>query len=290
MFLTHPGSSQLYFYRTAEALTAILTAWGLGVALKGMPRKGPLIATGLVAGLVALTLCRLVFGTGGEKVSVAAGGVALVLFVTSVLLFAAMGSRWLSGTSRRTFVAIVVLATVGAGLVPVAEDLRDWTPASAKVGVGPRPTALHSTEVEALRWLRDHSDVDDIVMTNLHCEGAVKDGCARRRFTVAAFSERRVLVEGWGYTRGAGRTYARLLDEGKDVRYTTVPFQDPSLLALNDGFLTRPDAASAERLWRFGVRWAVVYDRAPHALSLAPFTRERLPTPTLTVHELLPPT
>lgn len=290
LFLTHPGESQWYFYRTAEALTAILTAWGLRVALAGIPRKVAVIVAGLASGVVALSVCRLVVGrASGDEVSVAAGGAALAIFVGIVLVTAAIGSRWFSGATRQAFIAIAVLATVGAGLVPLAEDLRDWSPAGARVGVGPLPTAVHSSEVEALRWLRDHSAADDIVMTNLHCEGAVRDGCPRRRFTVAAYSERGVLVEGWGYTRGAGRTYARLLDEGREANYSTVPFQDPDLLALNDGFLTRPDAQSAARLWRLGVRWIVLYDRAPHAGSLAPFVRERVRTPSLTVLELLPP-
>ena len=294
LFLTHPGESQWYFYRTAEALTAILTAWGLRVALEGIPRKAAVIVAGLASGVVALTGCRLVVGrASGDEVSVAAGGAALAIFVGIVLVTAAIGSRWFSGATRRG-----IRSAHRSGwrprapaLVPGAEDLRrPQPPASARVGVGPLPTAVHSSEVDALRWLRDHSAADDIVMTNLHCEGVVREGCPRRRFTVAAYSERGVLVEGWGYTRGAGRTYARLLDEGQEANYSTVPFHDPDLLALNDGFLTRPDAQSAARLWRLGVRWIVLYDRAPHARSLAPFARERVRSPSMTVLELLPPT
>jgi hypothetical protein len=128
----------------------------------------------------------------------------------------------------------------------------------AKVIVSPifdPPTELPvaAEGIEAARWLRDHSDPNDLVATNLHCRPLPNRGdvCDARHFWVSGYSERRMLVEGWAYTSKAIAVGVKL---GTSDR--TVPFWDPALLAANDAVFAAPtEAAVAVLRDDHGVRW-----------------------------------
>jgi hypothetical protein len=88
----------------------------------------------------------------------------------------------------------------------------------------------------------------------------VQRSCDNRHFWIAAFTERRVLVESWGYTRP-------IYDEawsGKGA-FFQLPYWDPQRLAENDRLFQSPSRAAAELLrGKYGVRWLLVdrrYDR-----------------------------
>jgi hypothetical protein len=120
---------------------------------------------------------------------------------------------------------------------------------------GPYPSIeLPASRVDAARWVRDHSDPDDILATNVHCIAGTPDACDSRSFWLSAYSERTVLVEGWGFA-------PRLAAVG------LIPFWDPARLALNDEAFSKPTEANLSELHdRYGVRWLVV-DRALAAES-----------------------
>jgi hypothetical protein len=73
---------------------------------------------------------------------------------------------------------------------------------------------------------------------------------------MSAFSERRFLVEGWGYL-----PHNLVTADELDVWVGLAPFWDQELLAANDAAFTSPDQQTLARLWRMGVRWLMV-DRA----------------------------
>ena len=107
--------------------------------------------------------------------------------------------------------------------------------------------------IDAARWLRDHSDPNDLVATNLHCWPLPDrpDVCDARHFWVSGYSERRMLVEGWAYTSKAIAAGMKL-----GVNDRTVPFWDPALLAANDAAFEAPtEAAVAALRDDHGVRW-----------------------------------
>jgi hypothetical protein len=72
-------------------------------------------------------------------------------------------------------------------------------------------------------------------------------------FWVSAFTERRVLVESWGY---AARTNATAADGWSWP--TAMPFWDPQRLAANDAAFTAPTPELLDWLRARGVRWMVV--------------------------------
>ena len=109
--------------------------------------------------------------------------------------------------------------------------------------------------VATARWVRDHSDPDDLVATNQHRTLAGTN----RLFWLSAFSERRVLVEGWGFSD-------RIKAEYDARRSPYAPFWDRALLRANDAAFKRPtDASVAELADKYGVRWMVLNRRVTRA-------------------------
>ena len=83
--------------------------------------------------------------------------------------------------------------------------------------------------------------------TNVHCLTIYSGGiCDPRSFWLSAYSERSVLVEGWGFApRQANNLFK--------------PFWDPDRLALNDEAFNAPTAAVIGQLKsQYNVRWLVV--------------------------------
>ncbi|MBD3752568.1 MAG: hypothetical protein IE935_09100 [Micrococcales bacterium] len=109
------------------------------------------------------------------------------------------------------------------------------------------PQTIGPGAADALAQLRLQSDPDALVMTNKHCRvGSLATGdCEPRWFAVAAFTERRVLVEGYSYDYGWGRN---------PLNYGA-PFGDPALLAANDAFIADPDPTECRIFIDRGVSW-----------------------------------
>lgn len=111
-------------------------------------------------------------------------------------------------------------------------------------------------------------------------DGAEQAGRDSRRWVVAAFSERQMLLEGWTATPRS----TDLAPLGRQSIY--IDYWKPELLALNDGFIANPDAAAAAKLSAMGVRWVFVDFTRPHARTLEPFAQLRFHTPGADVYEL----
>lgn len=262
----HAGRAEDYFVRTTPALLAIASAWGLVLLVKDRPRR---TASGLILG-----------GMGGGFLLAAAAIVtapgvvpdltrenqhqllALMLrpyAVISIGLLLLAGVLWWivrRGRLGRAAALAVLLATVvGLGLVRVPGTFRAvGAPPPAYVG-GPVQASIGSGAIGAATWIRDHSDVGDLLATNAHF---VRPGSQdNRRFWLAALAERRVLVEGWGYTERAARTSVT------SASPYTVPFWDSTLLDGNDAAFTEPSEERLDFLRDRGVRWLFVDDRFP---------------------------
>lgn len=265
--LTHPGASQFYFYLAGMPCLVLAGIWGTVVLVEHARARGASIAAAALVGALALPLVHLVYGDSG-----APGLPRAVLALATLLVLLAAGcavAARLTGTGTAGTVAGLAVALVAASTVPAIQDVADWQAPRSAVQAGPKPGAVDSADVRALRWLRDHSDPDDLVMTNKHCRTRVADPCDRRRFVIGAYAERAVLIEGWTYTRPASRLYSTY----GSFEFTDAQFWDQGLLALNDGFIRSPTAAAARRLWNLGVRWVVVWQNPPHAAALSSYAR-----------------
>jgi hypothetical protein len=122
----------------------------------------------------------------------------LALLAVAIAACVVLGLAARKWTTLQSAVPMFVIALmVGFSLPNVAVVLA----APIKGGTPPGLT-VPADGINAARWLRDHSDTDDLVATNLHCAWYTTnfDSCNPVSSWVSAYSERRVLVEGWAYT------------------------------------------------------------------------------------------
>jgi len=289
------GDAQYYFLRNAQPVLAVGSGMGLVALAEQLRvrlrwRAVAVLAVGLALGLNAVYLAA---GVRGGLAG--AGPRALDVVLRNVGTFAAVtvaGGALLAGVLRRrrgdppglVLVGAVTVALCGAVLAPALTRRVQAVPAPVLPPVASTARfAISRDQIAAARWLRDHSSAQDVVMTNRHC-AAPRGACDARRFVVSAYTERRVLVEGWAYSPAwAEQT------KGYVTGSLYAPFSDLALLNLNDRFLARPEAADAVALRARGVRWVFLDQTVRAASSLAPFATLRDQTRWAQVWSLDPP-
>lgn len=278
----HPGASQWYFLRSAGPLLALGSALGLALLVERLGVKGrPALLVGLVAGPVLSVLPTELVGTlepGGGRAT------PLVAVAVGVLVLAGAAAAVATRLGPMTIGTALIVTIAAAGVTQVVVDQATAVPTpDARSVSAATPLAVSRDQISAARWIRDHSDVDDLVMTNRHCVApSPPRRCDSRRFVVAAFSERQLLLEGWS---GSARATA-LAPKGRDS--ITIDYWKPDLLRLNDGFIEQPDAAALRRLQDLGVRWVFVDHTRPYAATLAPYAIPRLRNAGVDVYEIPP--
>lgn len=242
--------------------------WSLLVALAAVAVALALLATRrrrseaagalLVVGISTATLSAAILGVTAEPVidamassgsarAAAAGALVVVVVVVAGrsrraarVLGRPLPSVWwaptgLTGLTVLLMLVVSVTTYLGRGIVSP-----------------PDPDRLVTTdEVVAARWLNAHADPFDTVATNVHCRPTrTAVHCDARAFWVSGLAGRRVLVEGWGYTDAAQGANGR-----NGLSFSEQPFENPALLALNDGVFSHPTRADAQALYAMGVRW-----------------------------------
>ncbi|MQA33313.1 hypothetical protein [Modestobacter roseus] len=269
--LAHPGFSQLYFPISAGVVVSVVAAAGVGAALTRMTARSrwTAAAVGVTAGVLGLVAVPehpwippyLVW--------------ALPLLVAAVVFL----RRWRQGGPDRLAVSTsgavavaawaLTVAALTAGQVALVDTARTPPPVAAAPGA---PLAWAPDQAAALVWLRDHSAVDDVVVTNRQCSapqvGAAP--CDRQRwFMTAALAERRTYVEGADYV--AGLPHAAWVDERVER---------------SRRFVDAPGEADARVLWDAGVRWVVVDLASTTTRTWSPWAEPAYATDTTVVLRL----
>lgn len=168
---------------------------------------------------------------------------ALVL-LTALTLIRAVTWRPAGGEAA-WWVATVAFALPSALFLVVALMTYPGQPTQAP------PGAQSAEQIAAARWVAAEAEPFDLVATNVHClNPPTRPGCDSRSFWVSGHTQRRVLVEGWGYTTQAHEQH------GVDgVSSRAVPFHDQELLAINEAAFYTPTDEAMEALRGLGVRW-----------------------------------
>jgi hypothetical protein len=289
-----PGHGQTYFFHASTPFLAVLAVAGLAAV---MPLRSRLAGWGVaLAVLCGAAVLAAPAVRSGELVpaltdrTVGAQVAALLmpwtlpvgaLVVAAVVLYL-VGRRL--PPVRPVALAVVLAIAMGLGLPPMVrlmshvfvEARHPWQPRIYADGVPEIPPDLLS----AGRWLRDHSDPSDLIATNAHCR--TMPPCDNRHFSISAYTERRVLVEGWGYTARSIAESVRV-----SVDFAHVGYDKPTLLTANDAAFTTPSVATVNNLRdRYGVRWLVVERRTGPAPDLGPYATLRWHSEHYAIYEL----
>lgn len=285
LLFAHPGGSQVYFLKAGWPLGAILSAWGLvRLVDKRQPSRRLVLST--LGGLAVVSAIMLVLSPRFAVRSLR--DAVEPLAVLAVIGFAVAIGWFLLRGQRKTGVVIALIAVVGVGAANLPIKVRPYAVGLAN-GTLPStsPTGVSADMIAAAQWVRGNSSNDDIVATNVHCRNLTADGlrgprCLSVSFWVSAFTERRVLIESWGYTN---RIVGTATSGG--VRYNEQPFWDQELLDANDIVFTAPTQTRVDLLRdRHHVRWLVADRRLPVSPELAQFARLRFQNQDAAVYEL----
>ncbi|MEV0716256.1 hypothetical protein [Asanoa sp. NPDC050611] len=286
LMVKQPGDGNQYFARAGFTFAVLLSAWGYAMVYDRakLSRAGRvfLAVEALALGLVLVVAQFRLAGPAEASVPPrpidpllpllqwALALAAIFLVVTAIWPALSRGLPALRG--RGGIVALTAILVVGMpGLIMDMRKSERFSNGGAYATV-----PLPKSRVDAARWLRDHSKPSDVVATNAHCINAPTDGyCDPRSFWLSAYSERRVLVEGWAFA-------PRVSAAG------SWDFWEPELLARNDAAFTAPTAASlADLRADDGVRWLVA-DRqvAAESPELQILARLRYSNERVFVYEL----
>lgn len=153
---------------------------------------------------------------------------------------------------KRVLAAVVGTALVWGSVILTLSPQFEGPLSGGRPPVEPTDRFASSRDqVETALWLRDRSGLEEVVSTNRHCASPVGEECDARRFMVAAYTERAVLLEGWAYIL----SWRKGTPVGSDPRK---PFWDRELQRLNDSFIRAPDGEAASELHERGVRWIFI--------------------------------
>ncbi|MFC4057827.1 hypothetical protein ACFOWE_05950 [Planomonospora corallina] len=256
----HPGFSQLFFLISALPYLSIVAVYGLLILVRRarVPARATVAAAGTGAAAAFLLPSwgvRLPLGPEGEVSSLYPPYVALAVIAGVVLTVLAvrLGNRraWAFGG-----VALMALSMPGLAY----EQLGRVEPSTllAKPVRSVKP-AVPKSAFTALRWLRTHSDPDELVATNVHCRWDARFPCHALRLWVSAFSQRRVLLEGWAFTQKNLKNWRPGPSSRSSLQY---PFWDQKRFDANRAAFENPSAVSIRRLReRYGVSWLFVDER-----------------------------
>jgi len=262
VLLYHPGQSQLDFIRSALPLLASAGAWGVADGIATLQRPVRLAATALGVGVASNALLAALVGTAYSPPPTHLTLAAVLLpYVLLFALLAVITLGWVAATPQLRLrphvgaVTIFALLFAGAGATRmVSQVVATRGPTLRMTPLGGQPSGA---EQQAALWLRDHSDPTDVFATNVQCVNRVQPtdpSCSNLAYWVTAYSERRALVNGWGYTATAARLSAeRPVDSGY---FDTVPFWDTPRLQRSMALFTAPTRAAASSLREdYGVTW-----------------------------------
>ena len=252
LVFNQPSSGTQYFTRAGFTFGVILSAWGY-VELFDRARLPREAAALLAAGgvMFAAGLSWLQISTAGPAPNTDAFATLDPLLgwaLRLAIVAAAVGTTWFilgygwPGLRGRGAVVLLtgVLLAGAPGLI-----MDGYKSIQSPNGGAYALISMPKSRVDAARFVRDHSDPDDIVATNAHCLAYYGDVCDPRSFWLSAYGERTVLVEGWAFApRAANNNF--------------MPFWDAERLRVNDEAITAPTAATIDQLKEWGVRWIVV--------------------------------
>lgn len=244
LLLFRSGFAQLWFQRTVAEMVALLSAWGLCYLLPSVNRRqailygGPAAASGLVVFALASFFENQRKSELDATVPTLLATIALPMaIIAAFVVIGRIRSRdsasVITAGTTWSAPALCVCILLGFGGMNVWSLVYDIG-SGQKMGAPHYPSLFAPGGTQAAGVLRDASGLHDLVATNVHCVSPDKKPCDNRNFWVAAWTERQLVIEGWGYTAATNKNYVA------GQANSTIPAPDPAQLKLNDAAFTDP--------------------------------------------------
>ena len=244
----------MWFARSVAEIIVLISAWGMACLLPRPLRAryaGFVASIVATAGLGAYAVSRFVVSrTDGIDATIPSLVVTAAAPFAVTLVFLALWLVSRRGASRPPDVVILLVFLLGLSTVNVATFGYQAMTEPTKEYMRPDAPRFATGGLAAAAHIAHHSSPDEIVATNVHCsspQGAKPQSkrCDHRNFWIAAYTERRIVVEGWDYTAPA-----------RDA-FPGIP--DPDRLAINDAAFEQPSPKTVGRLVEiYDVSWLFV--------------------------------
>lgn len=260
--LTHAGFSQNYFWQNSLPVLAIAVSWSAVILYRKFGWQ--FIAVAALVGVAANTLSAL-----GVRLQVTILGSLILALTGGVSL--AMHDWRRPGRPRTSRAKRIAGALICAGILTQACVSISFPTADAggAASVSTDESAVSSDQLAAFRYIRDHSQPTDEIITNKHCLSGSGNTCDARWFALSTWTERRVLVEGWSYTpHGATNDFVR------------------STLEDTTHFINHPSQAASAAFARQGVLFVYVDKREPYSRQLSHHAKISWESPYAVVYAL----
>jgi hypothetical protein len=284
LLLASPSSSQIYFVRSGWVFAAIASAIGYSELVERHRIRPRTLAVVVVASIgITFAVTALLWAHGDDYRGTGWRYLLPVykLGLVYTVLAATAACCWL--LLRRTRARLPGLGATAA----LSFILLTGSPGLVQDAyVGRLNNRQHTSEerirpeaAQAARWLRGHSQPDDLLATNQH--GLEGNGLPLS-FWLSAYTERRELVGSWAYAPRTVSTAQR-----QHLNPAAMQFWDQDLLTANDLVFTDPTPDRVDRLRRYGVRWLVVNRMVgTESAALRQYATIRIDHPTIAVYEL----
>ncbi|MGH3472623.1 MAG: hypothetical protein ACRDPG_11345, partial [Nocardioidaceae bacterium] len=262
-----PGGSQLWFQRAVAPMVVLLSVWGLCKLLPNPVTKRVVIrlsAVALGAGLFAFVVSSIL-EAHKHNIRIATPHSLLYTVLVPVIVvvgYACLRVLW-RHHPRNLWLSPVtpVVLLLGLGLTHVYSTAYDTVTRRPEPHHRPHPLFAKGG-FTAAKFVAKHAGIDDVLATNVHCMKPKAKHCDNRNFWISAYTQRRIVVEGWGYTAPTTANYI------KGVRNGFIPMPFPKRLAVNDAAVEHPSKASIDRLVKlYDVKWLFVSKAYPVDLT-----------------------
>ena len=262
--LFRSGLSQMWFQRSVAELVVLLSVWGVARLLPNpLPRRRAVTlgAAAAAAGLVAFVASSYVESLREMPRHATLGALVLTVLTPFAIVAVFLLIRYLPQGRRlswsRPSLAMLVAILLGLSLTNVYALTYDIV-TNRTFNTGQFAALFTPGGVDAATYIKDHSSPDDIVATNVHCAKPNAPRCDNRNFWVSAYTERRIVIEGWGYTAITNA------DSEPGIANARIPTPYPERLAINDAAFQDPTPETVGRLVdTYGVKWLFVSKEYP---------------------------
>ncbi len=246
--LFRSGLSQLWFQRTVAEMVVLISAWGMAYLLpQPLTRRHALRYGGAAAGAGLLAYLIAAYSESGREILSRATYRGLVYTVAFPVLIAAiyLVVRLVVRPDAKLRAAALVTAVsviLGLGLMNVYSFAYD-TASQRAIHEPDYPNLFAPGGVKAAEYIEHHAGTHDIIATNVHClRPPGVPNCDNRNFWISAWAERRVVIEGWGYTATTNDAFV------PGLANAFIPAPDPERLRINDAAFIKPSARTIDRL------------------------------------------